>query len=703
VHLFCCCCIVCCFVQVHFKVDAPADPSQPINLAARLVLDRVVGLDEKASLQVPAAYLTVRHGRSAAGGTAQQGHAADEPMHVAEESAAAQQYDQERSSVAAVAQQQQCVPAKRPHASTAAIAAADDGDDEEASAKHACGPARVRQQAAAAAAGMQQGRQHLQQLWGSMRLQQNSSAQNAAPAAAGDVPPSSHSIWGAFAPGQQQNANDAAGTSNTRQETSAGNLASVPKTSIAARYNSMMKSGGCSLPTCADPASNMQQQQQLSGVSEAGEAAVAASADDASGLQVTPEPSRQQPQQLASQQPREQQQQEPVQQLLKGSVCQEPQEEQLFAAGASNIASLFDMLAEDLACEEEQQQHQQAQQQQQQVGQLQHAPANAALQGQPQAPAALALNSAAGAVPHPSSSSRVKAQIAGKQEAAPQPLSSVYEAAVLQKHKACMSLTSQPSSSTSSGNVAQHSATVPRPNNLLRLQPLGLRSQPIGLGLASVSAATSSASTAELLSQHHSRQTSSSQQQQQQQQQVMRQRQLQQAHRMPAAAAAAAATEDEYADEGSGSLTAAAAAREGAYACDGGELVTPPRQLLRSGAGPSLLADAPADAAGSSMRQGGVGSSTAHWSMAQCQRLRATGDSCQEDSGGFFAANTAYAAGYEETDMEQDAPAAPNLQQFAFGAGGRGWVLLGDSGKHVGACVGLDTGKLMRVHMHKKL
>jgi hypothetical protein len=62
--------------------------------------------------------------------------------------------------------------------------------------------------------------------------------------------------------------------------------------------------------------------------------------------------------------------------------------------------------------------------------------------------------------------------------------------------------------------------------------------------------------------------------------------------------------------------------------------------------------------------------------MAQYQRLRGTGDSCQEGSGGFLAANTAYAAVYEEADMEQDAPTIPNLQQFAFGAGGRGWVLL---------------------------
>jgi hypothetical protein len=713
VHLFCLLLSVCCCLQVHFKVDAPADPTQPINLAARLVLDRVVGLDEKASLHVPAAYLTERHGSSTAGQIA-QGHTADGVMHAAEESGAAQQYDQQHSSAVAAAKQQHRVPAKRPHAGTAAAAVADDADDDEASAKHACGPTRVRQQPAAAAAGMQQGRQHLQQLWGSMRLQQNSSVQNAAPAAAAGVPATSHSIWGAFAPGQQQQANDAAAPSNIRQECSASGSLPVPDTSIAARYNRMLKSGGSSLPSGTDPGSSMQQQQQLSGASEAGVAAVAASADDASGLQVTPEPSRQQQQHDKKQQQASQQQQqhEPVQQLLKSSGCEEPQQEQLFAAGASNIASLFDMLAEDLACEEEQQQHQQAkqQQQQQQVGQLQHAPATTALQAAAwmQPPAALGLVAAAAAAAAHPSASRVKAPDAGKQQATPQPLSSVFEAAVLQKHKACLSLVSQPSSSTSSGTVAQHSTTVVRPNNVLRSQPLGMRSQPIGLGLGSMSAATSSTSTAELLSQHHSRQTSLSQQQQQQ---VMRQRQLQQAHRMPAAAAAAAAaTEDEYA-EGFDSLKAAAA-EGGAYGCDGGELVTPPRQLLRSGAGENTgqLADGPAEAAGSSMRQCSVGSSTAHWSMAQRQRLRKTGDGWQEDSGGCVAANAAYAAQYEEANVEQDAP-APNLQQFAFGAGGWGGVLrdnlvhagveanrlewCGTTSRHRQVCVGPHARKTM--------
>ncbi|WIA13166.1 hypothetical protein OEZ85_006758 [Tetradesmus obliquus] len=67
-------------MQLHFKVDAPADPSQPINLAARLVLDRVVGLDEKSSLQVPVAYTAMRQGAGPAGAVAQV-HTAGGSMH----------------------------------------------------------------------------------------------------------------------------------------------------------------------------------------------------------------------------------------------------------------------------------------------------------------------------------------------------------------------------------------------------------------------------------------------------------------------------------------------------------------------------------------------------------------------------------------------------------------------------------------------
>jgi hypothetical protein len=199
------------------------------------------------------------------------------------------------------------------------------------------------------------------------------------------------------------------------------------------------------------------------------------------------------------------------------------------------------------------------------------------------------------------------------------------------------------------------------------------------LGVSSASAAASSVSTAELLSQRHSRQSNSSQQQQQQ---VMRQRQLQQAHRMPAAAAAAAAVEDEYEEEGSASLTAAAA--DGVYGCDGGELVTPPRQLLRSGAGPSLLADGAAEAAGSSMRQCSVGSSTAHWSMAQRQRLRGTVHDWQEACEGSIAPGLSHAGQYEEANIATDTPAAPNLQQFAFGAGGCCHEL------HEGVCIAVS-------------
>jgi hypothetical protein len=346
---------------------------------------------------------------------------------------------------------------------------------------------------------------------------------------------------------------------------------------------------------------------------------VAASADDASGLQVTPEPIKQQQQQ------EEQQPKQVEKQQQQGRECEELQQEQLFAGAASNISSLFDMLAEDLDSEEELQQQQQAAQQQQQQARPQRSLLGTAPQAAVQLPP-LAAPSPAPARPVHSSS---QAPPAGTQAAVAPSFSSVFEAGVLQKHKACLSLVLQPSSSTSSGTVAQQGTAVAAPSSVLRSQPLGLRSRPVGLSLGSASAKAGGAIHAELFSkQRGGIQNSVSQQQLWQQQ----------AHQLPAGVA-----DDEYGG--------------------GDELVTPPRQVLR------VPAEGAVEAAGSSMRHGSVSSSTAHWSSAQRQRLGDLGAWCNGNSAS-LAAGLVHAAECEEAEMQQEAPVVPNLQQFAFQAGG---------------------------------
>lgn len=285
-------------LQLHFKVDAPADPYEPSNLAARLVLDRVIGLDEKVSLQVP----PLRH--AAAGAAAMQRSAALNPaegdsMSGLEDNAGLCADDVSVAIGGKAAPRQRVLPSKRPHGSSntptfsslqAAAAFAEEGPKtavhDEAAAKHACGPDRQHQpqmhrlqtqhRQQQLAPSMQLNQQQMQR-WN--QLHQNHSAglvtkhHMASPASpnslSGAVSPGQHECSGTGQHTMQHGASqgaaggfkaaatmtaaaaagaaaaafgDGADGSGAAPDVPPAPRAHLPQTAIAARYNSMLNS-----------------------------------------------------------------------------------------------------------------------------------------------------------------------------------------------------------------------------------------------------------------------------------------------------------------------------------------------------------------------------------------------------------------------------------------------------------------------------
>ncbi|KAF8067393.1 MER3 [Scenedesmus sp. PABB004] len=301
-------------LQLSFRVDPPADPNQPTAIAARLILERVVGLDETARLEVPP-----RGGRAPGRGSWQRGTAAadgpageagwedSEPDEEGLDGGARQAAPQKGGAAAAGTP-------RRPRAAKRALAADGGGG---AAAKQPCGPRRQRQQ---------------QVLPG--------------PAPGG----SAHCAAGVSPPGEAQA--QLGGTAD-----GGGSGAGVPNTALATRYQRMLHSGGAAAaaqqacPT-EQPASEAEPAEPAAPARPAAVAAL-----DAAGLQVTPDHAR-----LSggSDTPPAARQDGAAAPLPRTSARQaalaasQAGGSQAGAGGAGlSISAMFDMLADELAGEQQ--------------------------------------------------------------------------------------------------------------------------------------------------------------------------------------------------------------------------------------------------------------------------------------------------------------------------------------------------------------
>lgn len=657
--LHCCNCLS--VVQLSFRVEPPADSTQPIHVSARLVLDRFVGLDEKASITIaPSAALAQQqqHGHLAAQDAAADNASADpvaETDTVGSASSAAEKLPHGRSTaIRAAAEVMQVKQRSKRRLKDASGSAQGEQEDQQAvvaaaAAKQPCRPSRQRETAYSTQA-LNDGQPYQQQdhAWSPAALTNRF-------AVAG---------INVFEPRElsQRDQVQAAAASRAAAgpDPAAVAAGTVPRTAIAARYNRLLQPAAASTRTLGV-------QQQPAGavaVATAGAAQAPAAAEalhaaiSAGRLQVTPEHQRHL-QQLDSQQSTRAPQQHSKLQMLQAAHCQEPAEavddgddlQQATPAamadtrassqlpiqqapqeptqqpdvdsrrpvpdfdGSFSIAAMFDMLADDMGSSLEQQQ------QPKMIACQEFLPkqftAAAASGGQPHSGARAAEEEGTVQVPL----SQISASAAADQLISTRSGScGTFAAAVMQSHAgrrgpSAESLRSLAAAGTSGLESTSFSSQLNYQHTGLMSQSVGLGAQRLGSAGSSASrgscatatrtvargpsaaqATSSTASLAEFIRapqyQQHMHQPELQQQQDQMQLNNLASAQIGQ-HRTASAEATAACLAG-YTD------ASRAAAHGQQHAAD--DLMTPPRQIVRSGPSSSLPPSQPSVARNSCSR-----------------------------------------------------------------------------------------------------